>query len=87
MERQDKKRFKIMTGQARCHITKSCQKIRLVDYYILSAVVCGVCVTGPDTIVSFEDYIGVFRKGNPPCNAEDNLRAGHHVIEAWFRGY
>ena len=24
---------------------------------------------------------------NPPCNAEDNLRAGPIVIEAWFRGY
>ena len=23
----------------------------------------------------------------PPCNAEDNLRAGLIVIEAWFRGY
>ena len=24
---------------------------------------------------------------NPPCNAEDNLRAGLIVIEAWFGGY
>ena len=24
---------------------------------------------------------------NPPRNAEDNLRAGLIVIEAWFRGY
>ena len=24
---------------------------------------------------------------NPPCNAEDNLRAGHLIIEAWFGGY
>ena len=24
---------------------------------------------------------------NPPCNAEDNLRAGLVVIEAWFWGY
>ena len=24
---------------------------------------------------------------NPPCNAEDNLRAGLVVIEAWFSGY
>ena len=36
---------------------------------------------------SSEDYLGVFGKGNPPCNDEDNLRAGHLVIEAWFRGY
>ena len=24
---------------------------------------------------------------NPPCNAEDNLRAGLIVIETWFGGY
>ena len=24
---------------------------------------------------------------NPPCNAEDNMRAGLIVIEAWFGGY
>ena len=36
---------------------------------------------------SSEDYPGVFEKGNPPCNAEDNLRTVHLVIEAWFRGY
>ena len=23
----------------------------------------------------------------PPCNAEDNIRAGLVVIEAWFGGY
>ena len=45
------------------------------------------CLTGPDTIVTSEDYIGVRKKGNPPCNAEDNLRAGLLVIEARFRGY
>ena len=26
-------------------------------------------------------------KENPPCNVEDNLRAGLDVIEAWFGGY
>ena len=56
-------------------------------YYILSAIVCVMCVTGPDMFNMSEDYLGVFGKGNPPCNAEDNLRAGHLVIEAWFRGY
>ena len=24
---------------------------------------------------------------NPPCNAEDNIRAGLVIIEAWFGGY
>ena len=33
------------------------------------------------TILEFE------KKGNPPCNAEDNMRAGLLVIEAKFRGY
>ena len=46
-----------------------------------------VCVTGPDTITASEDYLGVRKEGNPPCNAKDNLRAGHLVIEDWFRGY
>ena len=27
------------------------------------------------------------RKRNPPYNAEDNLRTGYIIIEAWFRGY
>ena len=46
-----------------------------------------VCVTGLDTIIASEDYLGVRKKGNPPCNAEDNLRAGLLVIEARSRGY
>ena len=59
----------------------------LVKYYTLYGCVCGTCVVDLDMLVSSEDYLGVFRKGNPPCNAEDNLRTGHLVIEAWFRGY
>ena len=57
--------------------------------YILSVVVYGVCVcvTGPDTIIASEEYLGVRIEGNPPCNAKDNLRAGLLVIEAKFRGY
>ena len=31
----------------------------LVEYYIPSAVVCGACVTGPDTFNTSEDYLGV----------------------------
>ena len=29
----------------------------------------------------------MFMGGNPPCDAEDNLRAEHIVIKDWFRGY
>ena len=54
---------------------------------IFSLWLCMVCVTGPDTIIASEDYLGVRIEGNPPCNAEDNLRAGLLVIEARFRGY
>ena len=87
MERQDKKRFEIMTGKVWCHVTTSCQQIGLVKYYTLYGRVCGIYITGPDTFVASEDYPRVFGKGNPPCNAEDNLHAGCLVIEAWFRGY
>ena len=34
-----------------------------------------------------EDCFEVFRRRNPPCNDEDNLRAEHIVIEDWFKGY
>ena len=54
---------------------------------IFSLWLCMVCVTGPDTIIAFEDYLGVRIEGNPPCNPEDNLRAGLLVIEARFRGH
>ena len=39
----------------------------------------------PDTS-HYNRYSGILEK-NPPCNAEDNLRAGLIVIEAWFGGY
>ena len=54
---------------------------------IFSLWLCMVCVTGPDTIIAPEDNLGVRKKGNPPCNVEDNLHAGLLVIEARFRGY
>ena len=59
----------------------------LMKYYTLYSYVCGTCVADPDTFVSSNDYLGVFGKGNPPWNAEDNLHARHLVIEAWFSGY
>ena len=59
----------------------------LVKYYILYSCVCGTCVADPNTFVSSEDYLEVLGKGNPPCNAKDNLRNGYLIIEVWFRGY
>ena len=52
---------------------------------VLSTVVCGIYFAEPDTILVFT--ILIIRRRNPPCNAEDNMRAGLVVIEAWFRGY
>ena len=46
----------------------------------------GICFAESDMILVFEDYFGVFGR-NPPCNAEDNLRTGHLIIEVWFGGY
>ena len=71
-------------------LQRSCQQITFVQilYSLCGYVWCVcVCVTGPDTIIASEDYLEVQIEGNPPCNAEDNLRAGLLVIEARFRGY
>ena len=54
---------------------------------MLSTVVCGNYFAEPDTILVFRIYLGVFGDGTRLCNAEDNLRTGLIVIEAWFRGY
>ena len=40
----------------------------------------------PDTLITSEDHLGVRKKGNPPCNAEDNLRVGLLVIESQVQG-
>ena len=58
----------------------------LVKYCTLYGCVCGTSVADLDTFISSEDYLGVFEKGNPPCNAEDNLPAEHLVIERLVRG-
>ena len=57
----------------------------LVKYYIPYSRVWYLCCRSGH--ISRPEIILEFGKGNPPCNAEDNLRAGHLVIEAWFRGY
>ena len=53
---------------------------------ILSTVVYGIYLTESDMVLVFGIYLGVFR-GGTRLNAEDNLRVGLIVIEAWFRGY
>ena len=54
---------------------------------VLSTVVCGICFAEPDTILVFKILLWSIQRRNPPCNAEDNLRVGLIIIEAWFRGY
>ena len=41
----------------------------------------------PDTILVFKTFYGVFGGGTRLANAEDNIRAGFVIIEAWFGGY
>ena len=45
-----------------------------MDYYILSMVVCCVCVTGPDTVNTFKDYLGV-RKEEPALQCRRQIYA------------
>ena len=58
----------------------------LVKYYTLyDGVWYLFCSTGH--VLCVRRLFWSIRRRNPPCNAEDNLRAGHLIIEAWFRGY
>ena len=50
--------------------------LRLCVVRVLQVRICSI---RPKTILEFG-------RRNPPCNAEDNLRAGLIVIEARFRG-
>ena len=43
-----------------------------MECYILSAVVCGACVTGPDTFNTSEDYLGV-RKEEPTLQCRTQI--------------
>ena len=73
-----------MTGQGR-DVTLQKLSADWTREILLSAVVSGTCFADLDTV---KDYIRrSIRRRNPPCNVEDNLRAGHIITEAWFRGY
>ena len=65
---------------------KSCQQITFVEYCALYGGMWNLfCRAGHDPHI--QDLLWSIRRRNPPCNAEDNLRAGLIIIEAWFRGY
>ena len=83
-----KKRFKIII---RPGFNASSKKLSedmtyfLLKYFAFVVQGCDYC-TEPDIFFSVE-LLWSIRRRNLPCNAEDNLHAGHIVIEAWFRGY
>ena len=62
------------------------QQIRFVEYFALYGGMWKLfCRAGHYPGV--HNLLYIIRRKNPPCNAEDNMRAGLVVIEAWFRGY
>ena len=65
---------------------KSCQWIELIKYCTLCGYMwCLFYRAGH--VLYVRELFGSIRGRNAPCNAEDNLRVGHLVIEAWFRGH
>ena len=71
---------------AGCHVMKSCQQIRFVEYYTLYSGMCNLFYRARHNPCVQNLLWSIWRR-KPPCNAEDNLRARLIVIEAWFRGY
>ena len=69
-----------------CHVMKSCQQIRFVEYYTLYGGMWNLFCRA-EHYPCVQNLLWSIRRRNPPSNAEDNLRAGLIVIEAWFRGY
>jgi hypothetical protein len=60
--------------------------ITLTKYFTFVVEGCD-CHAEPDTVLLFRRSLWSIQRRNPPCNAEDNLRAEHVIIEDWFRGY
>ena len=48
---------------------------------------CGIYFCRAGRYPGVHNLLQIIRRRNPPCNAEDNMRAGLVVIETWFRGY
>ena len=48
-------------------------------YAMFPKMVCEDHLADPDTVCMFDNYLGVFGRRNPPCNAEDKtVRRTHH---------
>ena len=78
---------RIMTGPWCDVMLQKLSADHICGNIILSMVVCGICFAEPDMTLVCKNLLWSIRRRNPPCNVEDNLRAGLVVIEAWFRGY
>ena len=62
----------------------------LVDWtreILYSLRLCVVLVLQSRTRFLCSKFVSEYSEEEPSCNAEDNLRARHIVIEAWFKGY
>jgi hypothetical protein len=83
-----KKRFEMIKRLDVTFRQKSCQlmDITLTKYFTFVVESCDYHAE-PDTVLLFRRSLWSIQRRNPPCNAEDNLRAEHVVIEDWFRGY
>ena len=73
-----------MTGPWRdVTLCKVVSRLDLWKYYTLYGGMWNLfCRTGHNSCV--QNLSGSIQRRNPACNAEDNLRAGLIVIEAWF---
>ena len=60
---------------------KSCQWIGLIKYYTLCGYMWCLFYRAKHVLCVRELFWSI-RRRNPPCNAEDNMHAGHIVIEA-----
>ena len=67
-------------------LPKHVSRLDLWKYYTLYGSMWNLfCRAGHYPCV--QNLLWSIRRRNPPCNAEDNLRAGLVVSEAWFKGY
>ena len=85
VSRSRKRRFVLDQATMQGHDVQRLPAERI--YAMFPTMVCEDHLADPDTVYVFDNYLGVFRRRNPPCNAEDKIARGLIVIEAWFRGY
>ena len=78
---------RIMTGPWRdVMLPKRVSKLDLWKYYSLYGGTWNLFLQSRTLSWCSRSSIN-YSEEEPPCNAEDNMRTGLVVIEAWFRGY